>query len=422
MIQGNSFMMRVGFHAVLAFGIATAAACKSPLEKNLARVDEALDRYVREKRVAGVVALVLRDGKPLYERATGWSDREAAIPMRMDSIFRIASMTKAMTSAAALMLVEDKKLGVHEKVGKYIPEFEKPQVMTKDLLTGAVSIQPATTDMTVHHLLTHTSGLSYASEPELAEIYRKEGLGPALGANWNLSGLKEAICETSAKLGKLPLGGQPGGPWLYGYSTDVLGCVIEQASKVRLDEFMKKRIIEPLGMKDTHFFMPTADVPRLTALYGSNKDGLAERLQGNKAYPYAEGYRASFSGGAGLVSTARDYARFLEMVRRGGELDGKRLMKAETAKLMTYSTAGPSSPMASSFTYGFEVYVHPGVNGPDSVASYGWTGAYGTFYRIDPRQKLVIVLMTQLAPNGTDIRDAFWRALYDALADAKALY
>ncbi|MBX3722169.1 MAG: beta-lactamase family protein [Turneriella sp.] len=396
--------------------------CQSSLQKSLIRVDQALDRYVQEKRVAGVVALVWRDGKPIYERATGWSDREAAIPMRMDSIFRIASMTKAMASAAALMLAEEKKLGFHEKVSKYIPEFEKQQVLAKDPLTGAISLGPVTTEMTIHHLLTHTSGLSYASEPELAEIYRAEGLGPALGANWNLSGLKEEICETSAKLGKLPLAGQPGGPWLYGYSTDVLGCIIEQASKMKLDEFFRKRIIEPLGMKDTHFFMPQQDVPRLTALYGTNKDGIAERSGGNKAYPYAEGYRKSFSAGAGLVSTAGDYAKFLEMIRRSGELNGKRLLKPETVKLMTYSTGGAGAPTPSGFTYGFEIAAHPGVSGESAVQSYGWIGAYGTFYRVDPRQKLVIVLMTQLAPNGTDIRDRFWQALYDALAEAKALY
>lgn len=396
--------------------------CNTPLQKSLSRVDDTLDQYVRDRRVAGIVALVLRDGKPFYERATGWSDREAAIPMRMDSIFRIASMTKAMTSAAALMLAEEKKLGFHEKVGRYIPEFEKPQVLVKDLLTGAVTIQPATADMTIHHLLTHTSGLSYGSEPELGEIYRKEGLGPALGAAWNLSGLQEPICETSAKIGKLPLAGQPGGPWLYGYSTDVLGCVIEQVAKMPLDEFFKKKLTEPLGMRDTHFFLPAADVPRLTALYGTNKDGFAERSGGIKTYPYAEGYRKSFSGGAGLVSTAGDYAKFLEMIRRGGELNGRRFMKPETAKLMTYSTAGSSAAMPSGFTYGFEVTMHPGASGEQAVASYGWTGAYGTFYRIDPRQKLVIVLMTQLAPNGTDIRDKFWQVFYDALAEAKALY
>jgi CubicO group peptidase (beta-lactamase class C family) len=194
------------------------------------------------------------------------------------------------------------------------------------------------------------------------------------------------------------------------------------AANVPLDEFFRKRIIEPLGMKDTHFFMPSADVARLTALYGTNKDGFAERTAGSKAYPYAEGYRKSFSGGAGLVSTAGDYAKFLEMIRRGGELNGKRLLKSETAKLMTYSTGGVNAATPSSFTYGFEVYAHPGVSGPEAVASYGWTGAYGTFYRVDPRQKLVIILMTQLAPNGTDIRDKFWQALYEALADARAFY
>ncbi len=392
------------------------------LQKNLARVDQVLDQYVQSGRVAGAVALVLRDGKLFYERATGWSDREAAQPMRMDSIFRIASMTKAMTSVAALMLVEEKKLAPHEKVGKYIPEFEKQQVLAKDLLTGVVSLQPATTEMTIHHLLTHTSGLSYGAEPELAEIFRSVGLGPALGANWNLSALKESICETVATLAKLPLAGQPGGPWLYGYSTDVLGCVVEQASKMTLEQFFKKRLTEPLGMKDTHFFMPAADIPRLTALYGTGKNGLAERSGGSKTYPYVEGHRKSFSGGAGLVSTAGDYAKFLEMIRRGGEYNGKRLLKAETAKLMTYSQGGENSPTPSGFTYGFEISAHPGVTGPEAVASYGWTGAYGTFYRVDPRQKLVIILMTQLAPNGTDIRDRFWQALYDALADAKALY
>jgi CubicO group peptidase (beta-lactamase class C family) len=223
-------------------------------------------------------------------------------------------------------------------------------------------------------------------------------------------------------MAKLPLAAQPGGSWLYGYSTDILGCVIEQVAKMSLDKFFLKRIIEPLSMKDTHFFLPATEVPRLTVLYATGKNGLAERSGGHKAYPYAEGPRKNFSGGAGLVSTAGDYAKFLEMIRRGGELGGKRLLRPETAQLMSYSTAGASAPTASGFTYGFEVYAHPGITGPESVASYGWTGAYGTFYRVDPRQTLVIVLMTQLAPNGTDIRDKFWQAFYDALVNAKALY
>ncbi|MBV6492942.1 MAG: hypothetical protein LDLANPLL_00947 [Turneriella sp.] len=399
------------------------------LPNALLKVDLTLNRYIEEGKVAGLVAYVLRDGIPFYTRAFGFSDKENKEPMQLDSIFRIASMTKAITSAAVLMLADADKLRLEDKLSDYIPEFKNMQVLvhdsdTKNVTKGKkeIRLEPAKEEITIHHLLTHSSGLSYALEAELTDLYREASLGPALPSNWNLSVLDETVCETAQKIAKLPLAVQPGSGFRYGYSTDVLGCVIEKVSEMPLDKFFEEKIFKPLGMTDTYFFLPKEKISRLTTLYRSDKNGLATRALGSKAYPYAEGYRKNFSGGAGLVSTAADYARFLEMIRQGGKIGGKRYLKEKTVKQMTYSPFGARAPMPASFTYGFDISLYPNANGERAVASYGWTGAYGTFYRVDPRQKMVIILMTQLAPNGTDIRDTFWRSLYDALAEARARY
>jgi CubicO group peptidase (beta-lactamase class C family) len=391
----------------------TAVSSKALLPpERVERIDRALQRYVDENRIGGAVALVLRDGQPVYERAVGWSDKEAGRRMTTDTIFRIASQTKAITSTAILSLVEEGKLTLTDPVGRVIPQFAKTTV------ASGGSIVPAKRAITIRDLLTHTAGISYGTEPAIASQYEAKGLGPAAGLGWYTADKDEPVCATMERLATLPFIAQPGEQWVYGYNTDILGCVVERASGMSLDAFVKTRITDPLRMTDTQFFLSAAQRNRLAAVYASGDDALIRRApdgprgQGN----YVDGPRRSFSGGAGLLSTARDYGRFLEMIRRGGELDGVRILAPRTVRLMTTNQVGTlHSATGLGFGLGFETTDRYGANGMDSEGAFGWGGAYGSVYRVDPEAKLVMVLMIQLLPNTTDIRTVFPTLVYQAL-------
>ena len=390
-----------------------AAAAKAGLApERVARIDRALQHYVDDNRIAGIVALVLRDGQPVYERALGWSDKEAGRKMTTDTIFRIASQTKAITSTAILSLVEEGKLTINDPVSRVIPQFAKTTVATGG------SVVPAKRAITIRDLLTHTAGISYGTEPAVASQYEAKGLGPAAGFGWYTADKDESVCSTMERLATLPFVAQPGEQWVYGYNTDILGCVVERASGMPLDAFIKSRITEPLRMTDTQFFLPAAQRTRLAAVYASGDDGLIKRApdgprgQGN----YVDGPRRNFAGGAGLLSTARDYSRFLEMIRRGGELDGVRILAPRTVKLMSTNQVGTlHSTTGLGFGLGFETTDRFGANGLDSEGAFGWAGAYGTIYRIDPEARLVMVMMIQLLPNATDIRTVFPTLVHQAI-------
>lgn len=381
--------------------------------QRLARIDAALQRYVDDGRIAGAVALVLQDGRPVYQRAFGWSDKEAGRRMREDTVFRIASQTKALTSAAILMLAEEGRLSLDEPVARTIPAFAKTIVA----VAGSEPVA-AGRRITVRDLLTHTAGISYGTDAAVREAYRAQGLGPAAGYGWYTADKDEATCATMERLATLPFVAQPGERWVYGYNTDILGCVVERASGVALDEFIRTRIAAPLGLRDTQFFLPPAQRERLAAVYASGDDGRAARApdgargQGH----YIDGPRRNFAGGAGLLSTARDYARFLEAIRRGGELDGVRILSPRSVRLMRSDQSGALYPdEGMGFGYGFEVTERYGANGLDGEGAYGWAGAYGTLYRVDPQARLVMVLMIQQLPNRTDIQSVFPTLVYQAL-------
>ena len=305
-----------------------------------ARIDQLLQRYVEENRIAGAVALVLRDGKPVYERAVGWADKEAGRRMNPSTIFRIASQTKAFTSTAVLALVEEGKIGLNEPVGHFIPSFAKTTIAVKS--DSGINIVPARRAITIQDLLTHTAGISYGTDKNVASLYEPKGLGPAAGNGWYTADKEEPICETMERLGTLPFVAQPGEAFVYGYNTDILGCVVEKASGMSLDEFVRTRITLPLGLKDTRFFIPPAERDRLAAVYSSGSDGKFVRApDGSKGQgSYVDGPRKSFAGGAGLTSTAHDYARFLEMIRNGGALEGVRILAPRTVALMTTNQSG----------------------------------------------------------------------------------
>jgi len=394
--------------------------------ERLARIDAVLQQYVDDNRLAGAVALVLRDGQTAYEKAFGWSDKEAGRRMAPTTIFRIASQSKAITSAAILVLLEEGKLTLTDPVSRYIPSFANSKVAIRNDAAApgtAPEIVPARRPITIRDLLTHTAGISYGTDRHVSALYEAKGLGPAAGFGWYTADKSEPVCDTMERLGTLPFVAQPGEAWVYGYNTDILGCIVEKASGSPLDAFVRTRITGPLGMKDTQFFLPPEQRDRLAAVYTHGSDGKIVRAQdgprgqGN----YVEGPRRSFAGGAGLLSTARDYARFLEMTRNGGVLDGVRVLSPRTVALMTTNQVGTlHSPTGLGFGLGFETTDRYGANGLDSEGAYGWSGAYSTTYRVDPEAKLVIVLMIQILPNTTDIGRKFPTLVYQALTEQPA--
>jgi CubicO group peptidase (beta-lactamase class C family) len=386
----------------------------------LARIDRFLQSAVDSNRIAGAVALVLRDGQVVYERAVGWSDQEAGRRMTPDAIFRIASQSKALTSTAILILVEEGKISLGDPVRRFIPSFANSTVASR-ADTGR-TVVPAKRAITIKDLLTHTAGLSYGTDASVASRYSARGLGPAAGYGWYTADKDEPICQTMERLGSLPFVSQPGEAFVYGYNTDVLGCVVERVSGIPLDEFIRTRITAPLGMNDTHFFLPPAQRARLVAVYASDTSGHYSRAPGGPRGQgeYVDGPRRSFSGGAGLLSTAHDYARFLQMILGGGALDGVRILSPKMVDVMTSNQIGTVYGQDGlGFGLGFWVVERPGAQGLASVGSFGWGGAYGSTYMADPAEHMVVVFMIQQIPNRTDVAGKFPTLVYQALVEPR---
>ena len=397
-----------------------ASAQRAFAPDRVARIDRVLKESVDSNRIAGAVALVLHDGKVAYQRAVGFADREAGRRMSSDAIFRIASQTKAITSVAAMILVEEGRLTLNSPVSRYIPTFARTTVVSRTD-TGR-TIAPARRAITIFDLLTHTAGISYGTDGIVSEQYAAAGLGPAAGWGWYTADKDEPVCTTMERLGSLPFVAQPGQAWVYGYNTDILGCVIERASGMPLDEFIRTRITGPLGMNDTHFFLPPAKRARLATVYMSDSTGRAVRApdgargQGH----YVDGPRRNFAGGAGMVSTAGDYARFLQMLLGGGVLGTTRILSARSVELMSTNQVGTQfNDRGQGFGLGFQTTDRLGADGYSSVGSYGWGGAYATTYRVDPKEKLVMVFMVQMLPNRSDVAAKFPTLVYQALVDTR---
>jgi len=384
----------------------------------LARLDTLLQTYVDQGRMPGAVAVVVRHGRVAWSGAFGMADREAGRPMTPDALFRIASQSKAITSVAAMMLVEEGRLRLNDPVSKYIPGFANARVAVAT--DSGRMLVPVHRAMTIHQLLTQTAGLSYGTDSLIRDDYRAAGLGPAAGYGWYLADKAEPVCATMDRLTTLPLAAQPGEAWIYGYASDVLGCVVERVAGVPLDQFFRQRIFLPLRMRHTWFFPPDSMRNQMTAVYAVTPEGTVARApdgamgQGD----YIDGPRQNFSGGAGLVSTAGDYVRFLQMLLDGGQLDGVRILSPATVALMTadqVDTLYHAEGMG--FGLGFEILENPGLAGQfGSKGRYGWGGAYSTNYWVDPGDDLVVVLMLQALPRrGLDVTDKFRTMVYAAL-------
>jgi CubicO group peptidase (beta-lactamase class C family) len=394
----------------------------------LDRVGALLRESADGRRIAGGSALVARRGKLAGLYLAGMRDIEADRPMTADTIVRIASMTNPVTSTAVMILVDEGKLAPDDPVSKYLPEFKGPRVLADPRGGDPAATRPAGREITIHHLLTHTSGLSYrfANPPGLGGLY----------TTWAVSdGLSETpgtIGDNARRLAAQPLLFEPGAAWEYSLATDVLGRVVEVASGRTLDEFFRERILGPLKMTDTHFTLPAAKRDRLAAVYHPGAVGKVERTVGHAVQEGPLIYSATYptwdegryySGGAGLVSTLGDYARFLQMLLNRGELDGVRVLKPETVGRMTSNRIG-DLPMVNfghgdRFGYGFGVASERG-DRPEAAGSYSWGGFFYTYFWVDPANQLIGILLTQTYPSGDlRLREEFRRLTYEALLDAR---
>lgn len=386
--------------------------------KRLERIDAVFNTYVKENKLPGSVILIARKGKVGYYKAFGFRDIEAKSAMSTDAIFRIASQTKAIVSTGIMILQEEGKLLIQDPVSKYIPEFKETTV-AESKPDGGYAIVKAKRQITIRDLLNHTAGIGYGGG-SASEEWKKAGI-----QGWYFADRDEPVGETIKRMASLPMEAQPGTKWVYGYNTDILGVVIERASGIPLDQFLKERILDPLGMTDTYFYLPKNKVNRLTTVY-SPKEGeplkpapVAGTMDSQGAY--VEGPRKSFSGGAGLLSTAKDYYLFLQMMANGGELNGKRILSSHTVDLMTANQFpdGVSNDPGEGFGLGFRVLLDLGKRGtPGTVGEYGWGGAYGSTYWVDPAEELVVVYFTQVRPSSIVKDQLMLRALiYQALLD-----
>ncbi len=400
----------------------TAAAQDSTVaglsSERLQRLDSFFETYTERGDLPGTVTLVLKDGEVAYQGVHGWRDIESQSPMTGDTIFRIASQTKAIVSVAAMVLQEEGRLLIGDPVGRYLPEFNKTTVAVANE-DGGYEVVPANRKVTVRDLLMHTSGVGYGYGIA-ADAWADAGI-----QGWYFADREEPIRETVRRMAALPFEAQPGEAWVYGYSTDILGAVVEAASGQSLDAFVRERILEPLDMTDTHFYLPADKTDRLATVYARTDDGSLARSPDESNMTgqggYVEGPRTSFSAGAGLLSTARDYGRFLQMLLNGGELDGERVLSRKSVQLMTVNHLAspdlfPWQP-GTGFGLGFSVTTDVGVRGvPGSLGEYGWGGAYHSNYWVDPAEGLVVVYFTQVIPAGNLDDHAKLRALiYQAL-------
>ncbi len=387
-------------------------------QERLDRITALMQKHVDDKLLAGAVALVAREGKIAYLQSVGMQDREKQVEMNPGTVFRIASMSKPITSVAVMMLYEEGHFQLKDPVSRYIPEFRDAKVLVS---ASPEQIVPAKRPITIRHLLTHTSGLTYHWDSRVGAKYAEAGITHGLMQDEDL------LADDIKRLAQLPLVHHPGDAYTYGLSTDVLGRVVEVVSGMPFDEFLRTRIFEPLQMNDTGFRLPAAKASRLAAVYGPDPNGGLKRLpdgilgegamQITVTYP-CEGTHRYCSGGGGLCSTISDYARFCQMMLNGGELDGVRLLSRKTVELMTTDHLGELGKDFG-FGLGFGVTRSLRESGEStSAGAYRWGGFWYTTFFIDPAEKMFGVCMAQVNPAGrATLNDKFEALAHQAIID-----
>lgn len=366
-------------------------------EQRLERIDNMLEEAIEENQIPGAVALVARNGKIIYYKAFGLANNESGRKMKRNDIFRIASQTKAVTSTAVMMLWEEGRFQLDDPISEYIPGFENPQILDSLITEDTTyTTKPAETPITIRHLLTHTSGIGYGmidGDDRFKKIYQKAGVT-------DLFTTRDITIEESVKkLAKLPLHHEPGEAFTYSEGLDVLGYFIEEMSGMPLNEFFRKRIFDPLGMDDTWFYLPESKHSRLVPVLTRENDSWVSYPVTfyDPAYP-VEGARRFYSGGAGLSSTAEDYASFLQMFLNKGEYNGVRLLSRTTVELMMNNQTGDLlEGTGGDYGLAFGLVDQQGeiVGGQGSEGTFYWGGYFNTQYFADPGEDLIGILMKQ---------------------------
>jgi CubicO group peptidase (beta-lactamase class C family) len=389
----------------------------------LARISSVMRQAVTDGSMPGALTLIARGGQVVHFEAHGFRDREQQLPMTKDTLFRIFSMTKPITSVAAMMLYEEGRFDLEDRISEYLPEFAAVQVADNpEKHEKKIKTHAPTRAITIRDLLRHTSGLTYGYMGDTAvdRTYREAGLlNPA-----------KSSAEQVPALAKLPLQYDPGTRWHYSMATDVLGRLVEVVSGQSLGQFFEQRILKPLGMNDTSFQVPADKLGRFAAIYVESEQGALAPAAASETERYASPNTKFESGGGGLVSTAADYLLFCEMLRRGGELDGVRLLAPATVRLMSQDQLPVPPPATPGFGFGlgFGLNLDPGKLGtPASKGTFGWGGAAGTSFWIDPVEDMVGVFMVQIrprpsAPGARTARyrhaDRFRNLAYQALSES----
>ncbi|MGS2739077.1 serine hydrolase domain-containing protein [Sinomicrobium sp. M5D2P17] len=423
----NTTTRLVAFFLVLFTTVLHAQETQGIDMERLEQIDSFVYRHIGDKHIPGATALIIRNGEVVYNKAFGYADVESGKRMQTDNIFRIASQSKAITSLAVMLLWEEGKFLLDDPVSMYIPAYENTEVLnTYNEKDTTYTTVPAERQITIRDLLRYTSGIAYPavfSDKRMWAIYKKTGIPSGIGSAG--STLKEKM----ELLAKVPLQHQPGEAFTYGINTDLLGYLVELWSGQTFDNFLRKRIFEPLEMKDTYFHIPKEKQSRLVTLYESTPDGL-EKV----THPIYEGVsplfpnqkRTYFSGGAGLSSTTSDYGRFLSLLMNKGTYKGKRLLSPKTVELILTNQLTPEMrispypPQPDDFQFGLGFALETEKNNylsPFSIGTFSWGGAFNTHYWADPEENLIGILFTQeyLSPYWR-IGDEFETLTYQAIS------
>ena len=387
--------------------------------ERLDKIDAMLTEEVKEGHIPGAVALIARKGKIVFHKAYGVDNGEKKRPLEKDAIFRIASQTKAITATAVMMLWEEGKFQLDDKISKYIPEFQEAQILdTFNDADSTYTTKPAENQITIRDLLTHTSGIGYGmidGDERFRKIYAKAGIIDAFTSE------KVVLSDNIKKLAKLPLHHEPGENWTYSEGLDVLGYLVEIISGKPFDEFLRTRIFEPLGMKDTWFYLPKEKQSRLVAVQ-VNDNGNWKRfttLVFEIDYP-KKGAMSYFAGGAGLSSTALDYATFLQMYLNGGELNGTRFLSRTTVNVILSNQIGDIWNGGNSYGLAFELVNAKGEveGGKGSDGTFDWGGYFNTQYFADPNEEVIGIIMKQTqGPVVSDNQWKFRQMLFSSIDD-----
>lgn len=405
--------------AIAKFQFATPEEVGMSLD-SLAKIDEMVMEFVKAKKYPGAVTLIAKNGKIIYESEVGWSDSTKTEPYRKDHLFRMASMTKPIVSVAAMQLVEAGKLNLDDPIGKYIPSFMETEILTDFNATDTTWTSIKSSDVpTIKQLLTQTAGVPYGfMNPKVnGAILAKHGI-PDLSTH-----LPITIEETAHKLGDLPLIHEPGAQWMYGLNTDVLGRVVEVASSMKLDDYVRENITKPIGIEKLDFYFNDSLTPKLAKVFLTGQDGTIAQAPENMGafyipnYP-TEGAQTYLSGGSGMTGTARDYFLFCQAMLNDGKLGDAQILKPETAQAMHQNQLDTITYPWDSGSFGYGFHVAEGeTSRPDGT--YSWGGAFSTRFWIDPKNELIVIQLRQVlqSPHNPEIDARLEELVYGALED-----